>query len=430
MALLRLAHAWTQEQGIPLYVFHVHHGLSPNADAWLAHCEQASAAIKATFDHRRVEVVKGKDGVELAARKLRYRALGAMCAAHGVPLLLSAHHLDDQAETVLLQLLRGSGPAGLSGMETASRMPELLGSPDLVLARPLLSVSRAVLEQYAAAEGIAWVEDESNLDPRYTRNALRHKVMPAIAASFPGYQGRLARGAAHVESAQRILIEVASQDLAACMYGDTVDLERLQGFSRDRIDNLLRHMFAVRGLAMPSTAWLEEMVAQLFSARDDAQLKVTHPACHIRRHRGKLHITPRLPDLAGMRDPDDIGVLDTPGQSFRWNGERSIAFPAYGGVLHFDLADSGFDPAWLRGQQLIIDFRKVGERLKPAPNRPTRSLKQHYQALGVPSWERERAPIIGTGRDLLFAGGIGMDCRFVGVGQGGLIALRWEPEAV
>lgn len=426
MALLRLAHAWTREQGIPLYVFHVHHGLSPNADAWLAHCEAATAALGAVFDHRRVEVVKGKDGVEQAARKLRYRALGAMCTAHGVPLLLSAHHLDDQAETVLLQLLRGSGPAGLSGMEASSRMPALLGTPDVVLARPLLTVARGALEQFGAQEGLAWVEDESNGDPRYTRNALRHGVMPAIAASFPGYQARLARGAAHVESAQRILDEVGSQDLAACMTGDTVILARLQSFSRDRIDNLLRHLFAVRGLAMPSTAWLGEMVAQLFSARDDAQLKVTHPACHIRRHRGKLHITPRLPDLAGMRDPDDEGVLDKPGQSFRWNGEASIAFPAYGGVLHFDGADSGFDPAWLRAQPLIIDFRKGGERLKPAPNRPTRSLKQHYQTLGVPSWERERAPIVSTGHALLFAAAIGMDCQFMRAGQGGLIALRWE----
>ena len=181
---------------------------------------------------------------------------------------------------------------------------------------------------------------------------------------------------------------------------------------------------------MPSTAWLGEMVAQLFSARDDAQLKVTHQACHIRRHRGKLYIPPRLPELPGMRDPDDIGVLDKPGQGFRWTGEGSIAFPAYGGVLHFEPADAGFDPAWLRAQALTIDFRKGGERLKPAPNRPTRSLKQHYQALGVPSWERERAPIVATDRTLLFAAGIGMDCRCQGAGKGERIALRWEPNPV
>ncbi|MEW6759801.1 MAG: tRNA lysidine(34) synthetase TilS [Pseudomonadota bacterium] len=429
MALLRLARDWAAEQGVALYAFHVHHGLSENADAWLAHCAAASASLGIPFDHRRVAVEKGKSGIEAAARKLRYAALGEMCRAHGASLLLTAHHLDDQAETVLLQLLRGAGPAGLSGMDAANRAPGLLGDPDLVMARPLLGVSREELEAFAREQGVAWVEDESNLDARYARNALRHTVMPALASSFPGFQQRIARSAVHAASSQRLLDELAAQDLATCLDGDAVDLARLQLLSRERADNLLRHLFAERGLSMPSTAWLGEMVAQLFSAREDAQLKVTHPACHIRRHRGKLYITPRLPDLAGMRDPDDVGVLDKPGQSFRWNGEAGIAFPAYGGVLHFDLADTGFAPAWLRSQELIIDFRKGGERLKPAANRPTRSLKQHYQALGVPSWERERAPIVSTDRSLLFAAGIGMDCQFLGAGQGDRIALRWEPQA-
>lgn len=426
MALLRLAHAWAVEEGVALHAFHVHHGLSPNADAWLAHCEQACAGLGIAFDHRRVEVLKGKDGTEAAARKLRYRALGDMCVQHGVPLLLTAHHLNDQAETVLLQLLRGSGPAGLSGMDAVNRAPGLLGDPDLVMARPLLPVSRQQLEEFVRTEGLAWVEDESNNDPRYARNALRHGVMPALAASFPGYQQRLARGAAHVQAAQRILDEVAAQDLAACLDGDTVDLARLQQLSRDRADNMLRHLFAVRGLAMPSTAWLGEMVSQLYSAREDAQLKVTHPACHIRRHRGKLHITPKLPDLAGMRDPDDIGVLIQEGEHFLWRGEASLAFPAYGGVLHFEQAGQGFDPAWLRSRPLTIDFRKGGERLKPAAKRPTRSLKAHYQALGVPAWERERAPVVWAERDLLYAAAIGMDCRCMAQGEGERIALRWE----
>ncbi len=429
MALLRLAHDWAAGQGIALHAFHVHHGLSPNADAWLTHCEQACAALGIAFDHRRVDVIKGKDGTEAAARKLRYRALGELCVAHGVPLLLTAHHLDDQAETVLLQLLRGSGPAGLSGMDAANRAPELLGDPDLVMARPLLPVSRAELEAYAKLENLAWVEDESNSDPRYARNALRHSVMPALAAAFPGFQQRLARGAAHVQSAQRMLDELAAQDLANCLDGDTVDLARLQLLSRDRVDNLLRHLFAVRGLAMPSTAWLAEMVSQLFSARDDAQLKVTHPACHIRRHRGKLHITPRLPDLAGMRDPDDEGVIEKFGETFMWRGEASLAFPGYGGSLHFDPAPEGLDPAWLRAQTLTIDFRKGGERLKLAANRPTRGLKAHYQSLGVPAWERERAPVVSAGRELLFAAGIGMDCHHITAGQGGNIVLRWVAEA-
>src|SRR5699024_8148911 len=107
--------------------------------------------------------------------------------------------------------------------------------------------------------------------------------------------------------------------------------------------------------------------------------------CHIRRHRDRLFITPKLADLAGQRDPDDEGVIVKEGQTFRWNGEASIAFPDYGGVLHVEAAEQGVDPAWLHQQLLTIDFRKGGERLKPAANRPTRALKYHYQACDVPA---------------------------------------------
>lgn len=426
MVLLRLAHDWCAREGISLWVFHVHHGLSPHADDWLAHVEGAAGELGVGVDHRRVTIPNDGSGIEAAARKLRYAALGEMCRAHGATLLLTAHHLDDQAETVLLQLLRGSGLAGLSGMDADNRAPGLLGDGELAMARPLLAQSRAALEAYAQEHGLRWVEDESNQDPRYTRNALRHQVMPALAANFPGFQARLARGAMHVASAQRLLDELAADDLAACQEGEAIDLACLERLSADRVDNLMRHLFAVRGLAMPSTAWMHEMVAQLLSAREDAQLKVTHPGCHIRRHRGKLYLTPHLPDLAGMRDPDDIGVLDREGQSFRWQGETSIAFPDYGGVLHFEPAEQGFDPAWLRAQTLTIDFRKGGERLKLAGNRPSRGLKAHYQALGVPAWERERLPTVSRDFDLLFAAGIGMDCRHWSASGQALIGLRWE----
>jgi tRNA(Ile)-lysidine synthase len=189
--LLQLAHAYAREHGIILYAFHVHHGLSPNADSWLAHCEGSAAALGVAFDHRRVAVEKGKSGTEAAARKLRYAALGQMCRAHDVRLLLTAHHLDDQAETVLLQLLRGSGPAGLSGMDAANTAAGLLGNDQLVMARPLLPVARTGLEEYAAAHGVAWVDDESNSDPRYARNALRHQVMPVLQQAFPALRSAL-----------------------------------------------------------------------------------------------------------------------------------------------------------------------------------------------------------------------------------------------
>jgi tRNA(Ile)-lysidine synthase len=426
-ALLRLAHGYAQQHGVALFAFHVHHGLSPNADAWLAHCERSCTALGITFDARRVMLDKGKSGTEAAARKLRYAALGEMCRVHGVRLMLTAHHLDDQAETVLLQLLRGSGTAGLSGMDAANAAPDLLGNPELVMARPLLPVARGELEAYVAENAIACIDDESNTDPRYARNALRHQVMPALGQAFPGFQERFARSAAHAQSAQRLLIELATQDLALCLRDDCIDVAKLRAMSLDRAYNMLRYWFATRSLRMPSTAWLSEMVTQLVEARDDAQLLVTHPDCHIRRHRDRLYITPRLAELDGMRDPDD--EADTPGQLFRWQGEPLIAFPAYGGTLHFDAAgatEQGIDAAWLGAQQLQIDFRKGGERLKLAANRPTRSLKYHYQAFDVPAWERERLPIVSAGKDLLFAAGIGMDCHHLGSGPGPLVQLRWQ----
>lgn len=429
MVLLDLAAAWCRTQGIALHVLHVHHGLSPNADAWLAHVEAAASALGAGFDARRIVLAPAGSGVEANARKLRYRALGEMCQAHGATVLLTAHHLDDQAETVLLQLLRGSGPAGLSGMDAANAAPELLGNPELVMARPLLGLGRAALEAHARGAGLAWVEDESNGDLRYARNALRHTVMPALAEAFPGFQERFARSAAHAQSAQRLLGELAQADLAASLVDGAIDCARLRTMSRERACNMLRHWFAVQGLAMPSTAWLVEMHAQLVEARDDAQLLVTHPACHVRRHRDRLHLTPKLPVLAGMRDPDDEGVIERPRESFAWRGEAQLVFPAYGGVLHFEAADTGFDADWLQAQQLVIDFRQGGERLKLAPNRPTRGLKAHYQAAGVPAWERGRLPIVlvaGSAPGLLFAAGLGMDCRRFGAAPARLVALRWE----
>jgi tRNA(Ile)-lysidine synthase len=422
-ALLHLAHAYAQAHGVALYAFHVHHGLSPNADAWLAHCEHASAALGVTFEACRVQLEdQKKSGTEAAARKARYAALGALCRQHEVHLLLTAHHQDDQAETVLLQLLRGSGPAGLSGMDAANTAAGLLQNDSLVMARPLLQASRKQLESYTAQHAISHIHDESNDDPRYARNALRHTVMPALEQHFPGFQERFARSAHHAQSATRLLTELAEQDLAATRDGDYLDIRKLRALSQDRSYNLLRHWFATRGYSMPSTAWLAEMLTQLLEAKYDSQLLVTHPDCHVRRYRDRLHLTPKLDELEGSREDQ---FDDKPGTEFSWNGEAELAFPAYGGVLHFEPSEEGFDAGWLRAQALLIEFRRGGERLKLAPNRSTRPVKYHYQALNIPAWERGRLPVVKAARDLLFAAGIGMDCQHVGSGAG-RIRLRWQ----
>ncbi|WP_242489898.1 tRNA lysidine(34) synthetase TilS [Noviherbaspirillum cavernae] len=419
--LLALMQRYAARRAIRLFAFHIHHGISPNADLWLAHCQRECERLGIAFEARRIAITgREQSGLEEAARISRYAALGELCRVHNVPLLLTAHHQDDQAETVLLQLLRGSGVAGLAGMEEVNAAPDLLGSADLLMARPLLAASRAELESYAASEGVAYVEDESNADTRYARNALRHRVMPALAEFFPGFPGRIARAAQHAQSAQRLLNELAAQDLDRCVHGECLDIPRLRQLSEDRIDNVLRHWFALRDVRMPATSWLAELRLQLFGARADAQLCVTHMDCHVRRHRDRIFLVPR-------RDDDARQALPA---TFRWNGEACIAFAEFHGHLCFEEADEGIDPNWLRQQNLMLRHRSGGERLKPALNRSTRSLKQHYQALDIPSWQREQLPLLTAGGDLLFAAGIGMDCLHFSMAPGPKIRFHWQSDKV
>ena len=427
--LLQLAQEYAGTRGIALHAFHVHHGLSPHADAWLAHCMTTAAALGVGFDMRRVTVHADGDGIESAARRERYAALGAMCRVHGIPLLLTAHHEDDQAETVLLQLLRGSGIAGLSGMDSANHAPALLGDATTCMARPMLTIGRALLQEIAGQRQLIHVEDPSNQDPRHARNALRAQVMPVLESHFPGFAGRFARTARHAQSAQQLLIELAAQDLAHCAddaaggYGSAIRLDRLRDMSAARSDNLLRYWFGSRGMRMPSTAWLGELRSQLLDAKADAQLLVRHPECDLHRHRNRIVMTPRRPLPDPERDADEDAV------SFVWSGQDQLPFADFGGVLHFSPSEQGVDAAWLRSQTLKLQSRSGGWRLKLAANRSTRSLKYHYQAADIPAWERGRLPLVVCGKELVFAAGLGLDCKFLSAQAGPRIALRWQAAA-
>jgi tRNA(Ile)-lysidine synthase len=419
--LLDLACDYAGRHRIELFAFHVHHGLSLNADQWLAHCAAECERLDVVFDARRITIdSRGKISIEEAARIGRYAALGEMCRAHQVALLLTAHHQDDQAETVMLQLLRGSGLAGLSGMEVVSAAPELLGSREPVLARPLLAMPRSELVDVAAARKVPYIEDESNADVRYARNALRHQVMPLLAHYFPGFQKCMARAAAHVQGGQRLLTELAQMDLAACSDGSSLDTAYLKLLSADRVDNLLRHWLGQYNVRMPSAARLAEMRAQLLNSSQDAKVCVIHANCCIRLHRGKAFLLPKP-------DGGDAEISPLP---FRWNGEVQMHFAPYCGTLYFEPADEGVDAEWLRVQELTIRFRQGGERMKSAANRPTRDIKHHYQERDIPPWERKELPLIVVDDRVLFAAGIGMDCRCFSTKTGPKVRLRWNRDAV
>lgn len=418
--LLKLTVDFARERTLPVFAFHIHHGLSPNADHWLAHCKTVSEQSGAKFSAIKVNIAETKkSGVEATARTERYSALGRLCSENQLPLILAAHHQDDQAETVLLQLLRGSGVAGLSGMDLFNYAPTLLGSSEILLARPLLHQSKQALIKYAEKNGIHHVEDESNSDSRFTRNAFRHHVMPEMLKISPAYAELITRSAQHAQSSQRLLGELAKLDLEKYLSDGSLDIALMRELSLERIDNLLRFWLSSLGVRMPSTARLTEIRSQLFEARHDAKITIKHDGLEIHRFQKKVYVSNQI-----LEESEAVKLVE-----FIWQGESSIYFPQFDGRLFFDASSYGVDANWLLGRKLSLRSRHGGERLKLAANRPTRDLKSHFQSLKIPFWQRQSLPILCADGNLLHASLIGTDASFCHEGSSGLINFRWQPGA-
>jgi len=379
IVLLHLLHAAAPRYGYTLGAMHVHHGLSPNADAWARHCRRACRALGVPLGVRRVQVrAGGGRGLEAAAREARH---AAMLRARADAIVL-AHHLDDQAETVLLQLLRGAGPRGASAMPADGR----LGAKRLL--RPLLGVRREEILRYARRHGLEWVEDESNARESFTRNYLRHRVGPLIAARFPRWRESLARAARHFASAQ----------------------------ADERA--LLRAFLAEHGLRAPSEARLLEMLKQL--AAGSPQMQLVHDGTRLRSYRGRVYLE-RAAAGRARASPDAFEPLV-------WRGERALRIAALdGGLLRFRRArGAGVDAARLAAGVVSVRLRRGGERLQPDPRRPRRTLKNLFQEAGIPPWRRDRLPLVYCGEDLVWVPGLGVDCRYRAGARVPGIALEWR----
>ncbi|MFM0648620.1 tRNA lysidine(34) synthetase TilS [Paraburkholderia bryophila] len=431
---------------------HVHHGLSAHADAWLAHCEAFARERGVEFDARRVEISRDAGvGVEAAARDARYRALDAMCAAHGVQTLWLAQHADDQAETVLLQLLRGAGLAGLAAMA-----PEYTPSgAAAVRVRPLLHLLRAQLEQYASARALRWIDDESNADTRYARNALRHEVTPALAVHFPGFRDALARTAAHAASAQRLLDDLARVDMDTISRdeGHALSHDALLALDDDRALNLLRYWMRTLGFVAASTARLGDALRQLREvgiADDGHRLRIDHAGQALRSYRGLVYW-----EAGDSREPaDETALVAREVSELVWQGESIWRLPQWRGTFVFAVVEQGgieaprhphegdsapgprdgvseeshsqsdFDaqapaPAYepdtiplsvLKRALLTARSRSGGERMRvnASPNAPSRTLKNLFQERGIPAWKRD-VPLLYLGDDLLFVPLLGVN---------------------
>ncbi|MFM0084193.1 tRNA lysidine(34) synthetase TilS [Paraburkholderia sediminicola] len=409
---------------------HVHHGLSAHADEWLAHCDAFAQERGVEFAAQRVEVSHDAGvSVEAAARDARYRALDAMCATRAVRTLWLAQHADDQAETVLLQLLRGAGLAGLAAMA-----PEYLPARAwAVRVRPLLHLLRAQLEQYASARDLRWIDDESNADTRYARNALRHEVTPALAVHFPGFRDALARTAAHAASAQRLLDDLARIDLDEAVRdeGRALSQDALLTLDDDRALNLLRYWMRTLGLVAASTARLADALRQLREvgeAGEGHSLRIDHAGQALRSYRGLIYW-----EAGDSSEPaDETALAERAVSELAWQGEATWRLPQWRGTFVFVAVASDVDSAVdgdasgtvdaasddpdtlpvsvLRRALLSARSRRGGERMRmsAAPGSPSRTLKNLFQERGIPAWKRD-VPLLYVGDDLLFVPLLGLN---------------------
>ena len=378
-------HAWR------LSALHVNHQLSPHASAWARFCRQFCRERGVPLRVVKVTVPRG-DSLEAAARAARYAAYRAQAARH----VVLAQHQDDQAETVLLQLLRGTGVKGLAAMPVM-RADAL--RPELQLLRPLLGATRRDIEAYAAERKLTWVEDESNRDAYYLRNFLRLEILPRIEARVPDYRTALSRAAGHMADATHLLDELAQIDGGAWVDG-TLAVAALQALPSARARNLLRYFLSSHQLAMPDARRLDEALRQITTARVDAQVCVALGDKALRRFAGALYVTPTR-----MVAPKDF--------SRPWHEQRRLLVPELQAALDMRRKrGAGIDLAKLLAQPVTLRLRHGGEKLQPDPARPRRHVKDLFQEHGVPPWQRACVPYLWSGERLVWVAGLGIDVAF------------------
>ena len=405
MALLDATLRVAREAGVDLRAFHIHHGLSANADAWAAFCAQACGNAGVPLAVRQVMIAEARAiGVEAAARRARYDALAALAREHRIDAVLLAHHADDQAETMLLQLLRGAGPRGLAAMPQ-SRMAD-----GVTWVRPLLPLPRAALEGYIAQRALRYVDDESNDDARHRRNALRTRVVPALRALAPAYPMPLLRAAEHQAEAAALQDDLAAIDAGPAFDGATLDRAALLALPAPRARNLLRWFLHRRRLRAPSAARLAEMLRQLIDAKPDARVAIAHAGCVLGLHRGRIvvHAPP----------PSDYGA--------GWTGSGDVQLP-HGTLAFAATRGSGIAACRLAAARVTIRPGVRGERLLPAGRTARRAVADLLREAGVPHWERLALPRVYCGDVLAAVPFAGIDAAFAARADEPGFTLVWQP---
>ncbi len=409
-ALLHCTARQAKALGIEVVALHVHHGLMPAANAWLAQVRAQARRWGAGFACTRLATRPAAgESIEAWARRERYRALASMARESGCSIVLLAHHRRDQAETFMLQALRGGGPAGLAAM------PAQAERAGLVWARPWLQQPRDAVQAYVQRHRLRHADDASNADRRYARSRLRAEVWPALEAAFPDVEAALAQAARRAAEAAALAGEVAASDLPPLLAGGAgLGIEAWRALPPARRRNALRAWLAQAVPAPVSESLVERLTLELHGA---GGRRWPVPAGELRLYRGRLAWHPLQALLSA---PWPVQTLD-----LSRAGRHGV--PAWQGRFEVEPCDGGgAAPDQLRA--LGLRARSGGERFCLAPDALPRSLKKQFQARAVPAWARS-GPLLWTddGR-LVFVPGLGIDARLQAAPGEPQLRLRWVAE--
>ena len=372
---------------------HVNHGIHPNAAQWSEHCRALArrCGIGLSVVTTRVSRSRGAS-LEAAAREVRYAKLAELLEPG--EFLLTAHHEDDQLETVLLQLFRGSGLAGLAAM------PPLAPFAAGWLARPLLSRTRSELEEWVRGAGLEWVEDDTNADERLDRNYLRRRVLPVIRERWKGVGPAVSRSARHVAEGQRLLDAIARTDVERASSGAQLFVPALRVLQPERRRNALRFWIARAGVRAPDTSRLDELAGPVMDARLDAHPSVVWDGVEVQRHA----------DLLAIRTHSaEPPQTDTAPIEWRWRARPRIRLTGLGGTLELKPDPHGPIDLDVLPESVTIAARRGGERLRPHRGGPRRALKSLLQESRLPIAARARLPLLFSGSQLLAVGALWLD---------------------
>ena len=372
-----LLHLLADVARVPVKALHVDHQLHAESGDWARFCRSAAAALDIEFGSLVVvpDLGSGK-GLEAAAREARYRALEA--GLEPGDWLLSAHHQDDQAETLLLNLLRGSGPDGLAAMPWSRP----LGRNWLM--RPFLDVPRSALERYARERSLRWIDDPSNAESAQDRNFLRHRVLPVIRERWPDAPTRLGQSILRSAEASTLLRELAEADLDELGEAGRIALTGLRAMSGARQRNVVRAAVRELGLPLPPATVLVAIQDDLIAARADAEPVVAWSGAEARRSADALHLMLPLPPAPEDEVPIEAGVAELPA--------------GLGRIRLDEGARPGLNPVLAAGP-LSVRWRQGGERLRCRGR--SRSLKKLLNEARVLPWMRDRVPLIYAGGQLV-----------------------------